>query len=259
MKNNVWKQRMIVMVILLGLILVGCGGKESEQEKQVETVVPSEETEEEEKEQVEETVVSESVITPEPTDAPKEIELPEIDEKYAYHLYSAEEVGVSGAKPIIGINVPEGWVYDGVGMSESIDNGPEFLIAMTLQGTDIDISHIPFLEVGLDDTPAFDPTVEIKVEGIRSIIINQEERAVLETPFGEAKVYWMVVGYEREDEFFDDFPEEKMYEENGVKYLVSSMEVAIIKIGTHKAIFKGSNDSYEGVLEETVPQMLQAQ
>lgn len=57
---------------------------------------------------------------------------------------------------------------------------------------------------------------------------------------------------------YERWEDEKKYEEEGIKYIIYEQEVGYLTVREHKVVFSVSGESYEGRLEELLPQMLEA-
>lgn len=261
MKKSVKEKCLVFVAVLAILAAMGCGSAEkSETQAEADGTVEQNkdantEIEESGAEGFDEAEIQGEESVPEPTATP---ELIEIDERYEYRLYCSkmhtpemEEIG-----PIIGFNLPSGEGWE-INTSGSTGDFPTRY--------DIDLRNEVgawafYMTISCDE----DYDLELLENEIGNpdgrFIINREELASLETPFGEAKIYGVTDGMRIEEssgnyEFYEKNGE--IYEANGIKYVTSYSEVGEIEIGTHKVIFVGNPGLTGIILEEIIPQLFQ--
>lgn len=267
MKKKIWSSKtgavVVVMTTLLILGITGCGNDSDDRSQEtVESSVHNSDAEAkkssgEDTEQAEKAVQTEEPEptqepTPEPTPEEEKVEMPEIDERYEYHLYCMENMET----PLIGINNLEDRDWTGVENTTG-DRCTEMFFLRVKEGVDgenlgIWCSH-----------PDHSPLESNEKAYIPRIVLSKEKKATVDTAFGEAEIYWVYTAYENIDNMYDY----DLQEIDGKEYRVDITEIAVISIENDQVYFSyhytdSSNeykqgDQYRGVLEEVIAQMLE--
>lgn len=266
MKKKIWSNKAIVIIaviaMLLSLGMVGCGN--ASDNKNAETAAdvaqtPEAENEESGEEDVQQTDTAqteEPESTPEPTQEPtleeEVVELPEIDERYEYHLYC-----FNVKEPLIGLYAPEGWEYAGGSTSNDI------LLSLDLMR--IDKGYLESIFIIEEHEAVANPLETDMQSAIPQIVFEKEEKAIIDTAFGKAQIYWVAMAFQDIYDIHDGGAGEEIQEIEGEKYFIVYREVTAMSIDKgnakdqHQVFFYSDsyNDLYSGILEEVLPQMLE--
>ena len=243
---------MLVLMLVAGTLLSACSsGKEQEVVSQGETVVAETPNEE----------VAKS--TPEPTaePTPTPYPLPVVDERYEYRLYSDESKITD--KPLIGINLPEGWSRGGTTGSTK-QGGGEVCFQM-----DFVEDNPPYAMVMVNCSEWNYETHfgDVEFNAGYGVLLNKNKEATVETPFGDAEIYYFKAAYpgSDDDSYYRNISDDKILDVDGSRYVIGEQEIAVFTIGgKHATIMypyyseEGLIDQYEGYLEGILPQLLEA-
>lgn len=257
-----------VMTTLLILGMAGCGNVSDDRSQEtLESSVHNSDVETGESsggstQQTEKVVRTEepkptSEPTPEPTPEEEKLELPEIDERYEYHLYCFE---ADKETPLIGINNLEERGWTGV-ESASGDRCTGVSFLRVREGVDVESLEIhcknPYFEGN--------PLESNKEAVVPRIVLDKEKKATVDTAFGKAEIYWLSMAYQ---DIYDAYSNDEIQEIDGEKYWIEFTEEAVISIDNDQVFFSyhyldysdnqyKEGDQYKGVLEEVIAQMLE--
>lgn len=269
MRKVIWSNKAIVIIVVMAMLssmgMVGCSNVSDN--KNVGTAAnaaqtPEAESEESGEEDVQQTETvpteePESTLEPttEPTPEEEVVELPEIDERYEYHLYC-----FNVKEPVIGLNAPEGWEYAGGSTSNDI------LLSLDLMRTNKGYLESIFI---IEEHEAVANPLETDMQSVVApqIVLEQEEKAIIDTAFGKAQIYWAAMAFQDIYDIHDGGAGEEIQEIEGEKYFIVYREVAAMSIDKgnakdqHQVFFYSDsyNNLYSGILEEVLPQMLEPQ
>lgn len=274
MRKVIWSNKAIVIIVVMAMLssmgMVGCSNVSDNRNAETAANIAqspeaeSEESGEEDVQQTETVPTEEPESTPEPTIEPtpeeEVVELPEIDERYEYQFCCFDDSVTSGPYvPLIGLNIPEGWEAF---VNGSLDGNTATYMSFTERAQGyyytiwVECEHLAQNPLETDEQAA-----------VPYIILEKEEKTVIDTAFGKAEIFWISRACQ-DDARYDvnkNLYEDRAYEEDGKKYAVDYEEVAVMSIskgGSKEQIFFrccGCDDSYGGVLEEVLPQMLEPQ
>lgn len=269
MKRQIWSKKTVIMIVMMATLVIwgmtGCGSNSDKGSQEAAADSTQEEKEGSEEEGAKQTENIVSTETPMPTQEPapteesvpqpapeeEKVELPEIDERFEYHLCCDDTL-----IPVIGINNIEGGEWTAV--ESTIGNGDIYYT-----------TGVSFLKTGESimthcSHPDSNPLETNKNTFIPQIILDKEKMATIDTAFGEAEIYWVSTAFQDVND--DHSGSYEIQEIDGKKYWIRFNEIASIPLIDDQIFFTyhyidmdtyEEGKQYRGVLEEVIPQMLE--